>query len=110
MRRYPQDGLSCATSSISAYNLRGARPPGSAARVRPAPPDQAGVPAQQGARGDDQAQLADMAAGQQPGQRRQDRPVGPGQSRCPDLALEYGDLVAQEEDLGVFGAVEAGEQ
>jgi len=68
------------------------------------------VPAQQGARGDDQAQLADMAAGQQPGQRRQDRPVGPGQSRCPDLALEYGDLVAQEEDLGVLVAVGACEQ
>ena len=84
--------------------------PGSAARVGPAPPDQVGVPAQQGARGDDQAQLAEMAAGQQPGQRGQDRPVGPGQPRCPDLALEHGDLVAQDEDLGVLGAVGAGEQ
>jgi hypothetical protein len=41
-----------------AYSLRRARSPGSAARVGPAPPDQVGVPAQQGARGDDQAQLA----------------------------------------------------
>src|SRR5450755_60170 len=38
-----------------AYSLRRARSPGSAARVSPAPPDQVGVPAQQGARGDDQA-------------------------------------------------------
>ena len=28
----------------------------------------------------------------------------------PDLALEHGDLVAQEEDLGILGAVGAGEQ
>jgi hypothetical protein len=90
--------------------LRRARPPGMAARVRPAPPDQIGVPAQQGARGDDQAQLADMAARQQPGQRRQDRPVAPRRPRGSDMALEYGDLVAQDEDLGVFGAVGAGEQ
>jgi hypothetical protein len=80
------------------------------ARVRPAPPDQAGVPAQQGARGDDQAQLAEMAARQQPGQRGQYRPIGPGQLRRPGLALEYGDLMAQEEDLGVLGPVGAGEQ
>ena len=63
-----------------------------------------------GARGDDQAQLAEMAARQQPGQRGQYRPVGPGQLRRPGLALEYGDLVAQEEDLGVLGPVGAGKQ
>jgi hypothetical protein len=51
-----------------------------------------------------------MAAGQQPGQRGQDGAVGPGQLRRSALALEYGDLVAQEEDLGVLGPVGAGEQ
>jgi len=35
------------------------------------------MPAQQGARGDDQPQLAELAPGQQPGQRGQDRPVRP---------------------------------
>ena len=39
--------LSRAISSTSAQGLRRARPPGSAARVGPAAPDQAGVPAQQ---------------------------------------------------------------
>jgi hypothetical protein len=74
------------------------------------PPDVVGVPAQEGARGDDQAQLAELAAGQQPGQRGHDRPVGPGQPRGLDLALEHGDLMAQDEDLGVLGAVGAGQQ
>ena len=74
------------------------------------PPDEVGVPAQQGPRGDDQAQLAELAAGQQPGQRGQDRPVGPRQPRCLDLALEHGDLMAQDQDLGVLGAVGPGEQ
>jgi hypothetical protein len=46
-----------------------------------------------------------MAAGQQPGQRGQDRSIGPGQSRSSNLALEHGDLMPQDQDLGVFGAV-----
>ena len=37
-------------------------------------------------------------------------PGRPGQPRCPDLALEHGDLVPQEEDLGILGPVGAGEQ
>ena len=44
------------------------------------------------------------------GQRGQYRPIGPGQLRRPGLALEYGDLVAQGEDLGVFGPVGACDQ
>jgi len=48
--------------------------------------------------------------GSNPGQRGQDRPVGPREPRCPGLALEHGDLVAQDEDLGVLGAVGPGEQ
>jgi hypothetical protein len=68
------------------------------------------MPAQQGAWGDNQAQLAETAARQQPGQRGQDRPVSPRQPWCPGIALEHGDLVAKEEDLGVLGAVRPGEQ
>jgi len=70
----------------------------------------AGVPAQQGPRGNDQGQPTQIAAGQQPGQRSPDRAVGPGQPRCLDLALEDGDLVAQDEDLGVLGTVGPGRQ
>jgi hypothetical protein len=45
----------------STQRLRRAGPPDSAARVRPAPPDQISVPAQQGTWRHDQAQLADVA-------------------------------------------------
>ena len=68
------------------------------------------MPAQQGPGRDDQAQLAELAARQQPGQRGQDRPVGPRQPRDLDLALEHGDLMAQDQDLGVLGPVGPGEQ
>ena len=51
-----------------------------------------------------------MAPGQQPGQRGQDRAISPGQPGSLDVALEYRDLVAQDEDLDVLGAVGAGEQ
>jgi hypothetical protein len=68
------------------------------------------MPAQQGARGDDQAQLAEMTAGQQPGQRGEHRPVSPGQPRTLDLALEHGDLMAQDQDLRILGPVGPGEQ
>jgi hypothetical protein len=68
------------------------------------------VPAQQSPRGDDQAELAELAAGQQSGQRGQDRLVSPGQSRGLDLPLKNGDLVAQDQDLRVLGTVGPGEQ
>ena len=68
------------------------------------------MPAQDGARRDDQAQLAELAAGQQPGQRGQDRPVGPGQPGSLNLVLENGDLVPQDQDLGVLGVIGPGEQ
>ena len=60
----------------------------------------------QGPRGDDQAQVAAVP----PGQNGQDSAVGPGQARCPDLPLERGDLMAQDEDLGILGPVGPGEQ
>jgi hypothetical protein len=68
------------------------------------------VPAQQGLRGHDQTQLAQLGTGQQPGQRGQDGPISPRQLRSLDLALEHGDLVAQDEDLGVLAPVGPGEQ
>jgi hypothetical protein len=68
------------------------------------------MPAQQGQGRDDQAQLAELDARQEPGQRGQDRPVGPGQPRSLDLALEHSDLMAQDQDLGVLGAPGSGEQ
>jgi hypothetical protein len=74
------------------------------------PPDQIGVPAQHGPRCDDQAQLAEPASGQQPGQRGQDRPAGPRQPRDLDPAPDNGNLMAQDQDLGVPGAAAAGEQ
>ena len=51
-----------------------------------------------------------LAAGQQAGQRGQDRPVGAGQPRHLHLALKDGNLVAQGEDLGVLGVAGTGEQ
>lgn len=68
------------------------------------------MPAQQGPRRDDQAQLAELAARQQPGERGQHRPVGPRELWGLDLALEHGDLMAQDQDLGVLGPVRAGQQ
>jgi hypothetical protein len=53
---------------------------------------------------------AELVAGQQPGQRGHDRPVGPGQPRGLHLAPERSDLMAQDEDLGVPGAAGAGQQ
>ena len=56
------------------------------------------MPAQQGPRGDNQAQRAPVTAGQQPGQRSQHRTVGPRQPGGLDPALEHGHLVAPAED------------
>jgi hypothetical protein len=64
------------------------------------------MPAQQGPRGDDQAQLGQLAARQQAGQRGQDCPVGPGQPGNLDLTLEHGDLMPQDQDLGVLARSE----
>jgi hypothetical protein len=45
-----------------------------------------------------------------PGESGQDRPVGPGLPGRTDLALQDGDLVAQQRDLDVLGVVGAGQQ
>jgi hypothetical protein len=68
------------------------------------------MPAQQRPRGDDQPQLAELAARQQPGQRGQHCPAGPRQPRGLDLPPEDGNLVAQDEDLRVLDTIRAGEQ
>jgi len=68
------------------------------------------MPAEQGPRGDDQAQLTELSGGKQPGQRSQDCPVSTRQLRGLPLTLEHGDLVTQDEDLGVLGAVGTGQQ
>lgn len=44
------------------------------------------------------------------GMASQDRPVGPRQPRGLDLALEHGDLMAQDQDLRVLCPVKPGEQ
>jgi hypothetical protein len=49
-------------------------------------------------------------AREQSGQRGQDRPVRPSQTRPGHLAAQYFDFVAQDEDLDVLGCVAAGEQ
>jgi hypothetical protein len=85
-------------------------PARSAARIGPALPDQVSTPAQQSPRGDDQAQLAEIASGQEPGQRGQNRPVGSAQPRGLHLALEHGDLVTQDQELRILVTVGAGKQ
>jgi hypothetical protein len=92
------------------YRSRSPRSPGRAAGIGPAPSDQTGMPAQQGLRGNDEPQLAEMAAGKQPGQGGQYRSIGPGQPRVLDLTLEHRDLVTQDQDLHVPGAIGTGEQ
>lgn len=111
MRRYPQLGLSRAISSTK---------PRLACTVRGLPRARRGSGHRRLTRsachrsrvrgGNDQAYLPEMAAGQQPGQRGQDRPVSPGQPRWPGLPLEYRDLMAQDEDLGVLSVSGPGEQ
>lgn len=68
------------------------------------------MPAQQGLGRDDQAQLAEAGSGQEPGQRGRDRPVGPGQPRSLGLALEHGDLMAEDQDLDDLDTLRPGEQ
>jgi hypothetical protein len=97
-----QAGTGTPTSGCPAPSPAPARVwPAGAAPAGLTPPDQPGVPAQHGTRRDDQLELAEATAGYKPGQRGQDCAVGPGQLRCLDLALEDGDLVAQDEDLSV---------
>src|SRR3954453_8618589 len=69
-------------------------------RVGPASGNEVGVPPQQGS-GRDQSQVAQWG-GQQPAERAEHRPVGPGQCWSGVGAAQYGDLVAQHEDFDVL--------
>ena len=77
-------------------------------RVRPLACDQAAVPGQQRARRDEP--VGAQRGWQQPGQRRQDRPVGPVRLGPGDLTPEHRDLMTEHHDLRVLGRLAAAQQ
>jgi hypothetical protein len=74
----------------------------------PAAGDQLAVPAQDGGRGDQEP--AASADREQSGEDGDECPVGPRYSRTRGASLEYGELVAQDQDLDVLGGVGFGAQ
>lgn len=54
--------------------------------------------------------MAAQPGGQQPGQRGQDRPVGPVEPGPGDLTTQDGEFVAEDQDLGVLRRLAAAEQ
>jgi hypothetical protein len=79
-----------------------------AVQVGPGADDQAAVPAQQRLRLHKAARPA--RPGQHAADRGQQRPVGGLQPESWDLAAQDGELVAEHQDLKVFGAIAAGRQ
>ena len=77
-------------------------------RVCPPACDQPLMPAQQRARRDQP--MSPQHAWQQPGQRRQDCPVGPVRPGPGDLTTEHRDLMTEHHDLRLFGRLAATEQ
>jgi hypothetical protein len=77
-------------------------------RIGPLLSDQAAVPGQQAAWGCDPVQP--KAAGHQPCQRGEYRPVSPVRPRAGDLPPQHRDLVAEDQDLYVLGGVAARQQ
>ena len=77
-------------------------------RVCPPACDQPLMPAQQRARRDQS--MSPQHAWQQPGQRRQDCPVGPVRPGPADLTTEHRDLMTEQHDLRLFGRLAATEQ
>ena len=73
------------------------------ARVRPLTCDQAAVPGQQRAGRDKPAGA--QHGWQQPGQRRQDRPVGPVRPGPGDLTPEHRNLMTENHDLRILGGL-----
>jgi hypothetical protein len=61
--------------------------------------DQVPVPPQHRLGGEDPIQSASL--GQQPGQRREHRPIHPGQTRPTHLSPKHGEFMAQHQDLGI---------
>ena len=98
---YPQPLFSVASRSISAAisALTGGRPV--RLRVGPLAGDQAAVPPQDGAGGDQP--VRPQPCRQEPDQRGEDRAVGPVQPGPGIGAAQHGDLVPQHEQLGVLG-------
>ncbi len=81
--------------------LRADRRPSGLVRVGPFAGDEAAVPAQDGAGGDEP--VRSQPGRQEPDQRGEDRPVGPVELRPGIGAAEDGDFVSQHEQFGVFG-------
>ena len=82
-------------------HLSADRRPSRPARIGPLPRDQAAVPAQDGAGGDEP--VHPQLCWQQPDECGEDcavGPVEPGPRMCP---AQHGDLVPQHEQLGVLG-------
>jgi hypothetical protein len=77
-------------------------------RVGPLLLHQSAVPGQQGAWGDDA--MRPMLAWQQPYQRREHGPIGPGRSWTTTLPTQYCHLMPQEKYLRILGGARAGEQ
>jgi hypothetical protein len=66
------------------------------------------VPAQDGGRGDEQPESS--ADREQSGEGGDQGAVGPAHPRAWRVSLEYGELVAQDQDLDVLGGVGSGAQ
>jgi len=66
------------------------------------------VPGQQRARRDEP--VGAQHGWQQPGQRRQDRSVGPVRLRPVDLTPEHGDFMPEDHDRCILGRVAAAQQ
>jgi hypothetical protein len=72
-------------------------------REGPSPLDEVGVPAQERAWCDEQVPAT--LVGKESGQCADDGSIGPRGARARDLSTHDGELVAQQQDLGVFGCV-----
>ena len=79
-----------------------------ASRPSPASLHQIPVPPHDRGRGDDP--MPSARRGQQSGQRREHRPIRPGQSWPAHLVAQYRYLVAQHEDFRIFRVCAAGQQ
>ena len=70
-------------------------------RVGPAPLDQSAVPAED-RQGCDEEQTPALAR-YEASEEGDERTIGPGEAGSWDLAAKHGELVAEHEDLGIFG-------
>jgi Resolvase, N terminal domain len=76
--------------------------------IRPLALDQLAVPGQHGARHNQP--MGAPCCRHPPGQRRQDRSVGPVQLRPRDLTPQHRDFVAEDHDLRILGTLAAAQQ